>query len=76
MSHEYYCPTDDGDLCTPDNNMHLGLHKCFVEPLIDKDGKSTSTIDKCQASEGTNLFDDTHPNPVKNAGRLDGDATK
>ena len=53
--------------------MHKGLHKCFVEPLLDKD--SVSTIDKCQADKGTILFDGNHPNPVKNAGRLDGDGT-
>jgi hypothetical protein len=24
-SHEYYCPIDNGDLCTPDIKMHLAL---------------------------------------------------
>lgn len=55
--------------------MHLGLHKCFIESLATIDQPSK---DKCQAKDsedGTKLLTEKSFNPVRNAGRLDGDTT-
>ena len=30
-SHNYYCPIDNSDFCTPDIKMHLALKQCFID---------------------------------------------
>ena len=32
-SHNYYCPIDNSDFCTPDIKMHLALKQCFIDNL-------------------------------------------
>jgi hypothetical protein len=36
-NHKKYCPIDNGDLCTPDIKMHLGLKQCLIDSLPAKE---------------------------------------
>ena len=66
LKHELYCTASDDVTCYSDNSMHNGLKYCFEDSV---DSKFKSSVEKCQNSAKSKLFDGNTPNHMKDNGK-------